>query len=175
MAIFYLIAPNTFDYFLCSKLQFSETPRATVSFSEIGMSWWLVYQCREPNHRGAPLACALATATTNATGIVDRKVRPKTPPLPPLYLQWGMIWRKRNASCFRVSAVCNVLIIMRRKSWKHDREVQSGRGSKNSVSWKVEKSVYYFIHADKVTTDSSQTRETYCLFLTPWKLSIEPG
>ncbi len=28
-------------------------------------------------------------------------------------------------------------------------------GSKNCVAWKVEKVVHYFVHADKVTTDSS--------------------
>ncbi len=27
--------------------------------------------------------------------------------------------------------------------------------SKNCVSWKVEEAVHYFVHADKVTTDSS--------------------
>ncbi len=28
-------------------------------------------------------------------------------------------------------------------------------GSKNCVAWKVEKAVHYFVHAGKVTTDSS--------------------
>ncbi len=31
----------------------------------------------------------------------------------------------------------------------------AGMGSKNCVGWKVEKAVHYFIHADKVTMDSS--------------------
>ncbi len=30
-----------------------------------------------------------------------------------------------------------------------------GGGSKNCVAWKVEKAVHYFVHADKVSTDSS--------------------
>ncbi len=31
----------------------------------------------------------------------------------------------------------------------------AGGGSKDCVTWKVEKAVRYFVHADKVTTDSS--------------------
>ncbi len=31
----------------------------------------------------------------------------------------------------------------------------AGRGSNNCVTWKVEEAVHYFVHADKVTTDSS--------------------
>ncbi len=31
----------------------------------------------------------------------------------------------------------------------------AGESSKNCVAWKVEKAVHYFVHADKVTTDSS--------------------
>ncbi len=32
---------------------------------------------------------------------------------------------------------------------------KAGGGSKDCVAWKVEKAVLYFVHADKVTTDSS--------------------
>ncbi len=31
----------------------------------------------------------------------------------------------------------------------------AGGGSKDCIAWKVEKAVHYFVHADKVTTDSS--------------------
>ncbi len=31
----------------------------------------------------------------------------------------------------------------------------AGGGSKDCVAWKVENAVHYFVHADKVTTDSS--------------------
>ncbi len=31
----------------------------------------------------------------------------------------------------------------------------TGGGSKDCVAWKVEKAVHYFVHVDKVTTDSS--------------------
>ncbi len=31
----------------------------------------------------------------------------------------------------------------------------AGGGSKDCVAWKVEMAVHYFVHADKVTTDSS--------------------
>ncbi len=41
-------------------------------------------------------------------------------------------------------------------------------GSKNCVAWKVEKAVHYFVHADKVTTDSSligiRTKKPFCWY-----------
>ncbi len=34
-------------------------------------------------------------------------------------------------------------------------KLSAGGGSKDCVAWKVEKAEHYFVHADKVTTDSS--------------------
>ncbi len=41
------------------------------------------------------------------------------------------------------------------ESSKYDLEAQCGWGSKNCVTWKVEEAFHNFVHADKVTIDSS--------------------
>ncbi len=35
----------------------------------------------------------------------------------------------------------------------------AGGGSSNCVKWKIEKAVYYFVHAEKATTDASTDKE----------------
>ncbi len=37
----------------------------------------------------------------------------------------------------------------------------AGGGSKDCAAWKVEVAVHYFLHADKVTTDSSTDKGKY--------------
>ncbi len=41
------------------------------------------------------------------------------------------------------------------ESSKYDLEAQCGWGNESRVTWKVEEAVHNFVHADKVTTNSS--------------------
>ncbi len=69
-------------------------------------------------------------------------------------LLWQLIpvWDHSNAEhMFTAEGLPPLLVNLERVTSKPN----AGGGSKDYVAWKVEKAVHYFVHADKVTTDSS--------------------